>query len=394
VSTLDLFRGAFIPGAILAILYLIYTLGRCWINPALGPTLAEEDQPETSKNYGLEVILICMGVLAICRVFGLSLSGALSLFPFSGLLVLIAVLMIAHGAYRSLKVLRLAVPIAVAVQAAWAATQLMNSNGLGFGVLYHTMWLLFMGFTAYKSFALYRPDTAENFHFSELWDEFFAGLMPPTILISFALGSILFGFATPAEAAAMGAFGAILLSISYGKFKISGFFDSLIKALEITVLIMFLVAASNFFGAEFSSLGTPKMMTEALLQLDLSPYMILILIMVLIFLLGWPLEWVPIVLIVIPVLLPTVMALDLPGFESQYDKMVWFGIMVAVNLQTAWLSPPVALSAYFLKGVVPNWDLKDIYLGMMQFMVVQLIGLILLFMFPQLVLWLPKAMGG
>ncbi|MDB0018442.1 TRAP transporter large permease subunit, partial [Planktomarina temperata] len=394
VSTLDLFRGAFIPGAILAILYLVYTLGRCWINPALGPILAEEDQPETSKNYGLEVILICMGVLAICRVFGLSLSGALSLFPFSGLLVLIAVLMIAHGAYRSLKVLRLAVPIAVAVQAAWAATQLMNSNGLGFGVLYHTMWLLFMGFTAYKSFALYRPDTAENFHFSELWDEFFAGLMPPTILISFALGSILFGFATPAEAAAMGAFGAILLSISYGKFKISGFFDSLIKALEITVLIMFLVAASNFFGAEFSSLGTPKMMTEALLQLDLSPYMILILIMVLIFLLGWPLEWVPIVLIVIPVLLPTVMALDLPGFESQYDKMVWFGIMVAVNLQTAWLSPPVALSAYFLKGVVPNWDLKDIYLGMMQFMVVQLIGLILLFMFPQLVLWLPKAMGG
>ncbi|MBT6366706.1 MAG: TRAP transporter large permease subunit, partial [Bacteroidetes bacterium] len=394
VSTLDLFRGAFIPGAILAILYLVYTLGRCWINPALGPILAEEDQPETSKNYGLEVILICMGVLAICRVFGLSLSGALSLFPFSGLLVLIAVLMIAHGAYRSLKVLRLAVPIAVAVQAAWAATQLMNSNGLGFGVLYHTMWLLFMGFTAYKSFALYRPDTAENFHFSELWDEFFAGLMPPTILISFALGSILFGFATPAEAAAMGAFGAILLSISYGKFKISGFFDSLIKALEITVLIMFLVAASNFFGAEFSSLGTPKMMTEALLQLDLSPYMILILIMVLIFLLGWPLEWVPIVLIVIPVLLPTVMALDLPGFESQYDKMVWFGIMVAVNLQTAWLSPPVALSAYFLKGVVPNWDLKDIYLGMMQFMVVQLIGLILLFIFPQLVLWLPKAMGG
>ena len=85
VSTLDLFRGAFIPGAILAILYLVYTLGRCWINPALGPILAEEDQPETSKNYGLEVILICMGVLAICRVFGLALSGALGLFPFGGL---------------------------------------------------------------------------------------------------------------------------------------------------------------------------------------------------------------------------------------------------------------------------------------------------------------------
>ena len=394
VSTLDLFRGAFIPGAILATLYLVYTLGRCWIDPTLGPILAQEDQPETSKNYGLEVVLICMGVLGICRVFGLALGGALGFVPFGGLITLIAVLLIAYRAFKHLTILRIVVPIAVAVQAAWAIVQLTNSNELGFGIFYHSMWLLFMCFTAYKSMALYRLDTAENFHFSELWNEFFAGLMPPTILISFALGSILLGFATPAEAAAMGAFGAILLSISYGKFEMSGFFDSMIKALEITVLIMFLVAASNFFGAEFSSLGTPKMMTEALLQLDMSPYMILILIMVLIFLLGWPLEWVPIVLIVIPVLLPTVMALDLPGFDSQYDKMVWFGIMVAVNLQTAWLSPPVALSAYFLKGVVPNWDLKDIYLGMMQFMVVQLIGLVLLFLFPQLVLWLPKVMGG
>jgi len=394
VSTLDLFRGAFIPGAILATLYLVYTLGRCWLNPTLGPILAEEDQPETSNNYGLEVILICMGVLAICRVFGLALSGALGFIPFGGLITLIAVLLVAYRAFKHLAILRIVVPIAVTIQAAWAVLQLTNSNELGFGAFYHSMWLLFMCFTAYKSLGLYRLDTAENFHFSQLWNEFFAGLMPPTILISFALGSILLGFATPAEAAAMGAFGAILLSISYGKFEISGFFDSMIKALEITVLIMFLVAASNFFGAEFSSLGTPKMMTEALLQLDMSPYMILILIMVLIFLLGWPLEWVPIVLIVIPVLLPTVMALDLPGFDSQYDKMVWFGIMVAVNLQTAWLSPPVALSAYFLKGVVPNWDLKDIYLGMMQFMVVQLIGLVLLFLFPQLVLWLPKVMGG
>ena len=134
--------------------------------------------------------------------------------------------------------------------------------------------------------------------------------MPPTILISFALGSILLGFATPAEAAAMGAFGSILLSLGYRKFTIPGFFDSLIKALEITVLIMFLVAASNFFGAQFSALGTPKMMTELLLGLEMSPYLILLLVMALIFLLGWPLEWVPIVLIVVPILLPTVEALD------------------------------------------------------------------------------------
>jgi tripartite ATP-independent transporter DctM subunit len=256
--------------------------------------------------------------------------------------------------------------------------------------------IIFATFTlllAYLARPIYSAAADSEFHFSDLWDEFFAGLMPPTILISFALGSILLGLATPAEAAAMGAFGAILLSLVYGKFTMPSFFDSLVKALEITVLIMFLVAASNFFGAEFSALGTPKMMTELLLGLDMSPYLILILVMALIFLLGWPLEWVPIVLIVVPILLPTVEALDIHGLV-RYDLMVWFGILVAVNLQTAWLSPPVALSAYFLKGVVPDWDLKDIYLGMMQFMMIQLVGLILLFIFPQLVLWLPKVMSG
>jgi TRAP-type mannitol/chloroaromatic compound transport system permease large subunit len=327
-------------------------------------------------------------------VFGLALGGAFCFMPFGGLLVLAATLLISYRAYMSLNVLRIFAPIVIGVQAVYAISQIMVLSGVEFALFYHVSWLIFLGFGAYKSIGLYAANAAENFHFSELWNEFFAGLMPPTILISFALGSILMGFATPAEAAAMGAFGSIILSMAYGKFKIAGFFDSMIKALEITVLIMFLVAASNFFGAEFSSLGTPKMMTQALLQLEMSPYMILILIMALIFLLGWPLEWVPIVLIVVPVLLPTVMALDLPGFESNYDKMVWFGILVAVNLQTAWLSPPVALSAYFLKGVVPNWDLKDIYLGMMQFMMIQLVGLILLFTFPSLVLWLPRMMGG
>ena len=389
VSTLDLFRGAFIPGALLASLYLIYTLGRCWINPSLGPILSEEDQPDTSKYYGAEVALICLGILTVCRVFGLSLSGTFGgLMPFGGLFVLLAVMALAYQAYRRLNILRIALPIAVLFH----LYMIVVNMGEGFPV-WSTIFAAFIVLLAYLARPIYGPDAEENFRFSDLWDEFFAGLMPPTILISFALGSILLGFATPAEAAAMGAFGAILLSVAYRKFTIPGFFDSLIKALEITVLIMFLVAASNFFGAEFSALGTPRMMTEMLLGLDLSPFMILILVMALIFLLGWPLEWVPIVLIVVPILLPTIEALDLHGL-SRYDMMVWFGILVAVNLQTAWLSPPVALSAYFLKGVVPNWDLKDIYLGMMQFMLVQLFGLILILIFPQLVLWLPKVMGG
>lgn len=389
VSTLDLFRGAFIPGALLAILYLVYTLGRCWLDPDLGPILSDEDQPETSDFYGAEVALISLGVLTICRIFGLGISGAFGgVVPFGGLIVLGSVLLFAYRAYRNLTVVRIALPLAILfhgymVLASWAE---------GFP----TVSVVLFAFTillGVLASSIYRSDADGRFEFSDLWDEFFAGLMPPTILISFALGSILFGFATPAEAAAMGTFGAILLSIGYRKFTFPGFFDCMIKALEITVLIMFLVAASNFFGAEFSSLGTPKMMTELLLGLDMSPYLILLMVMALIFVLGWPLEWVPIVLIVVPVLLPTVAALDIHGL-SRYDLMVWFGILVAVNLQTAWLSPPVALSAYFLKGVVPDWDLKDIYLGMMQFMLIQLIGLILIFIFPQIVLWLPNQVFG
>ena len=216
--------------------------------------------------------------------------------------------------------------------------------------------------------------------------ELFFGLIPPTALIAFALGSILAGWATPAEAAACGAFGALLLSLSYRKLTLTSFYDAMIKTLEITVLIMFLVAASNFFGAVFSRLGTPTMLTELMLAWDLSQTMVLLIIMALIFLLGWPLEWVPIVLIIVPILVPTLEALDI--------NLTWFAILVAVNLQTAWLSPPVALSAYFLKGVVPEWDLKDIYLGMMQFMGIQLIGLILIFLFPIIALWLPEVVYG
>jgi len=184
----------------------------------------------------------------------------------------------------------------------------------------------------------------------------------------------------------MGAFGSFLLAAAYRRITKDSFKDALIKTLEISALILVLVAASNFFGAVFSRLGTPTMLTNYLLTLDLSPYAILFMIMALIFILGWPLEWVPIVLIIVPILLPLV---DQLGFN-----LIWFGILVAVNLQTAWLSPPVALSAYFLKGVVPQWDLKDIYKGMMQFMVIQMIGLLLIIFFPQIALWLPQYLAA
>ena len=221
---------------------------------------------------------------------------------------------------------------------------------------------------------------------TEVFREFIIGLVPPALLVFAALGSILFGYATPTEAAGCGAVGSLLLALAYKKLTLSKLQEALVKTLEISALIMVLVAASNFFGSVFSRLGTPMLLTEFLLGLEMNRYIILAIVLGMIFLLGWPLEWVPIVLIIIPIILPLIEALEF--------NLTWFAILVAVNLQTAWLSPPVALSAYFLKGVVPEWDLRDIYIGMMQFMVLQVIGLILIVIFPQIALWLPTYLYG
>jgi len=212
--------------------------------------------------------------------------------------------------------------------------------------------------------------------------ELLLGVLPVSALIMATLGSIMAGLATPTEGAAAGAFGALVLSAIYKRLTFGGLKKSMFRTLEISAMILLLVAASNFFGSVFSRLGSAGLLTELLLKTNLPPTVMLILILGLIFVLGWPLEWVPIVLIILPVLLPMVTHMG-------YD-MLWFSILVAVTLQTAWLSPPVALSAYFLKGVVPDWDLKDIYAGMMQFMMLQCVGAALIIIFPGIATWLPS----
>ena len=158
------------------------------------------------------------------------------------------------------------------------------------------------------------------------------------------------------------------------------------RTIAISSMILILVAASTFFGSVFSRLGSATFLTNMLLHANLSPLLMLIAIMIFIFILGWPLEWVPIVLIFVPILMPLVRQMGI--------DLVWFCILVAVTLQTAWLSPPVALSAYFLKGVVPDWSLQDIYIGMMQFMALQMLGLFIIIFFPAIVTWLPQFLRG
>ena len=214
-----------------------------------------------------------------------------------------------------------------------------------------------------------------------LW-ECLVGLVPVTVLTIVTLGAILAGFTTASEAAAMGALGAIILVILYGKFTWRGLFNACQLTLATTSMVLFLAVASNVFGAVFAWLGTATWITNALLAAPLPAWGTMTLLLILIFLLGWPFEWPAIVLIFLPLLAPVAKGLG-------YD-MVWFGCIVAVVLQTAFLSPPVAMSAYYLKQVVREWNLRLIYRGMADFMVIQVICVVLVLVFPSIAMWFPN----
>ena len=207
--------------------------------------------------------------------------------------------------------------------------------------------------------------------------------VPVVVVILATLGVILAGIATPTDAGAVGCAAVFILTVGSGRMTVAKIRKSALQALEVSSMILMLVVSSNLFGAVFSRLGSAEFLANLLTSLALPPMLMLIVILLLIFILGWPLEWVPIVLVVLPIVLPIVQAAGI--------DLIWFCTLVAVTLQTAWLSPPVALSAYFLKGVVPQWDLKDIYAGMVQFMALQILAVGLLLMFPGMTTWLTTA---
>ena len=215
--------------------------------------------------------------------------------------------------------------------------------------------------------------------------EVFLGVVPLAGLITATLGSILAGLATPTEASAVGAVGALLLSVAYGKFTFAGLKRALLSTMATSSMVLLLAVTSNVFGAVFARLGTANWITESLLGLQLPPTMMLVLILFLIFVLGWPFEWPAIVLVFLPIFYPVVKAMGI--------DLIWFGALVAVVLQTAFLSPPVAMSAYYLKQVADSWSLLTIYKGMFQFMMLQIIAIALLVAFPPIATWLPHTLN-
>ncbi len=388
-----LYAAAFGPGFLLAGLYILYTLTRSFMRPELGPPMTGVEVKEAYLAMTTEKVrpgVLVVGALALIVIVYVSL-----ILFFSNLGFATPTFQLSFGRRKpDVDIIALAL-----------------------------------------AFASLIP-----FFTKPYFRAVVIGIAPLATLIGATLGTIITGAATPTEAASCGAAGSALLALVYGKLTLDdkwrlptyavmvvgavvGFlFGNLLvpgaTGLAFAILclsvapgflasaqmrnaaygtmvtsgmVLFLAVASNVFGAIFTKLGTASMITNTLAALPITDWWKLGLIMVLVFILGWPFEWPAIVLVFLPIFLPVVEKLKLTPFGAdkplnKLELLTWFGALIAVNLQTAFLSPPVAMSAYYLKNVVPQWSLAVIYRGMADYMVIQCIVLAALLAFPAIAL--------
>jgi TRAP-type mannitol/chloroaromatic compound transport system permease large subunit len=219
----------------------------------------------------------------------------------------------------------------------------------------------------------------------EIFKMLLASFFPLLIMILAVLGSIVFGLATPTEAAAVGAFGGFLLAAAYRQLNFKMVRESVFLTAKTSAMVCWLFVGSAIFSAAFALLGGQELVEQWVLGLNLTKTQFLVLSQVIIFVLGWPLEWTEIIVIFMPIFIPL---LDNFGVDP-----LFFGLLVALNLQTAFLSPPVAMAAFYLKGVSPKHvTLNQIFAGMLPFMGIQVIAIVLLYVWPQIGLWLPQVL--
>jgi tripartite ATP-independent transporter DctM subunit len=231
------------------------------------------------------------------------------------------------------------------------------------------------------------PIAERNVPLPQILSMMVTGLLPILSLILFVLGAIFFGIATPSEAAALGSLGGLLLAALHRRLSFSMLKETLFLTVRASAMVGWLLVGSSIFAAVFARLGGAAVVGEFLDGLGLDPVQFVILIQVVIFLLGWPLEWTEITIIFLPLFLPLLQANNV--------DLVWFGVLAAVNMQTAFLSPPVAMSAYYLMNVAPKGILlNQIFKGMYPYIGLQIAAMVLLYVFPGLATWLPTLIYG
>lgn len=343
VSVGNLFIGAILPGLVLAGLYFLYIIVRCTINPSLAPPIPKDAIVlEPTKKSNVVLYLVIVAALIFAAIF-LSNAGIFPSFNW-GLLAFLAIFVVS----------------------------------------------MLMG----------------RFEGNSLWGGILKGFMPPIFLIVMVLGSIFGGWATPTEAAGVGAFGSMVLAMFNGTLTMSVLKSVVDRTTLTTAMIFFIFVGATAFSTIFRNVYGEDLIIEFIEWLEFGPWALLLLLMFVIFLLGFFFDFLEIILIILPVFAPVIKTLA-PEFAThlgmvppanqqaalflQSQVIYWFAILVAVNLQTSFLTPPFGFALFYMKGVAPSVvKMQDIYRGIIPFVMLQVIGILIVLSFPQLALWLPS----
>ena len=451
VSVVKLYAGAFFPGIMLATLYIVYVVIIAKLKPHLAPPMSAEDRivplpavtQEISNTFSDKVLPGLLGALKgkrnaatptseILKQLGIALLPLISVALLSGLIFFkitqplpseVSEGVVAMGgaiedtpqeaessnlsglqepqamgdlksppgvsdAPQALGSAVEAPPVAAAGAPAQASAEeakpaeVAEVAEVGERQPAPTGFWIAMGVVAFAMFVFY---AYFSFARLEIFKMLLGSFFPLAIMILAVLGTIVFGLATPTEAAAIGSMGGLLLAAAYRRLNFQVMKESVFLTAKTSAMVCWLFVGSSIFSAAFALLGGQELINTWVLSLDMTPVQFMILAQVVIFLLGWPLEWTEIIVIFMPIFIPL-----LPHFGID---PLFFGLLVALNLQTAFLSPPVAMAAFYLKGVSPpHVSLNQIFAGMMPFMAIQVFAIVLLYMFPAIGLWLPEVL--
>jgi TRAP-type mannitol/chloroaromatic compound transport system permease large subunit len=403
-SIVKLYAAAMFPGFFLSFLYLIYIIGWALINPKIAPPLPEEQTqvpvpawlPKFQEAYpGNIFVALIKALLSPSKARQIDADGkpvsyrmllsnlAYALVPFiivAGSLYTVWWYVVIHQQ--------------VAIEAAVEGVQQLGTPGLtasgpapaeegptaGF---YYWFWGIAAGL-ALLQVRYYRKMDAERLEVVKLVT---SSTMPLGVLTVVVLAVILFGITTATESAAVGAAGAFLLALQAGTLDWERTKQAVFLTAKTTAMVCWLFVGSALFSGVFAILGGQALLESWVLSLNMSPVSFMLLSQAIIFVLGWPLEWTEIIIIFVPIFLPMLKHFNI-------DPILW-GTLVFVNLQAAFLSPPVAMSAFYLKGVAPKHvTLNQIFAGMMPYMVIVIICMVIMYFWPGMTLWLPNYLYG
>lgn len=404
-SVVKLYAAAMFPGFFLAFLYLVYILGWATINPKIAPPLPEDQTkvpvPAWMRSFQTVYSRNILGGL-LSALFSPSQATALetenghltywklfknfcvALVPFA-LTVLTLLLVWWYVVIYPQASADVEAPVGLEQLGAPAVEELgAPAVDTGPATSFYVTFGIIAALAAVVLVRYYRNMTAERLEVLKL---LVSSVMPLGILTVVVLGVILFGITTATESAAVGAAGAFLLAFQARTLDWKRVKEAVFLTAKTTAMVCWLFVGSALFSAVFAILGGQVLLEQWVLSLDLSPVQFMILSQAIIFILGWPLEWTEIIIIFVPIFLPMLKHFNI-------DPILW-GTLVFVNLQAAFLSPPVAMSAFYLKGVSPpHVTLNQIFAGMMPYMLIVILCMIIMYIWPGMTLWLPNYLYG